>query len=106
MPRKSDLMTIKNPKLDKRVKLTEKQREEIREIRNSEGTGYATIAKQFGVSKRLVQFICCPEKLEECKKRRAERGGSKVYYNKEYHAKAQRKHRQYKNQLFQKGLLK
>lgn len=37
---------------------------------------------------------------------RKERGGSKIYYNKEKNTKAQREHRKYKQNLFLKGKLK
>ena len=82
---------------DRRVKLTDEQRSEIRELNNT--IGKQKIAKLYGVSKRLVQFICDPEKHKENIKRREERGGSIIYYNKEKNTKAVRKHRIYKNKV-------
>ena len=46
---------------DRRRKLTDEQRDEIRKIRQETGAGYRTIAKQFNVSRSLVRIICDPE---------------------------------------------
>ena len=103
MPRKKPL-TIKNKKLDRRVKLTDKQREEIKLLKGT-GISQNQVAIQYGVSRRLIQFIWNPEQLEENKKRREERGGSKQYYDKEKHREVMREHRAYKKQLKKKGLI-
>lgn len=62
-------------------------------------------AELFGVSRRTIQFIWFPEQLEENKKRRAERGGSKQYYDREKHNASMREHREYKKDLYKKGLI-
>jgi hypothetical protein len=54
----------------------------------------------FRCSRRLVQFITDPDKHIENLERRRENGGSKAYYNKEYHSKKVNEHRQYKKELF------
>ena len=95
--------TIANKSLDRRVKLSDEQREEIKVLKGKM-TQSAT-AKIYGVSRRLIQFIWFPEQHEENKKRRAERGGSKQYYNKEKHRKDMQEHRAYKKQLKEKGLI-
>ena len=105
MGRKLDKIAINNPKLDKRVKLTDEQRKEIFEIRERDGTSYGKLALQFRISKRMVIFICKPETLEANKEKRAERGGSKIYYDKEKNNLAQKAHREYKKSLIEKGLL-
>lgn len=102
MPRKSEKIPINNKALDRRVKLTDKQREEIKKSSLSS----RALAKAYGVSRRTIQFIQDPEKLEQCKKRRAERGGSKIYYNREKNNKSMKEHRQYKEKLYKAGLLK
>ena len=96
-------VTIKNKNLDRRVKLTEEDRASLIELKQKISQREA--AKMFGVSRRTVQFIWFPEKLEENKKRRAERGGSKQYYDREKHNKAMQEHRAYKKELKQKGLI-
>lgn len=49
---------------DRRRKLTDEQRAEILKIRQETGAGYRTIAKQFKVSRSLVQIICNPERAK------------------------------------------
>ena len=44
--------------------------------------------------------------LDACKKARALRGGSKIYYNKEAQTETIREHRRYKQDLKLKGLIK
>jgi transposase len=89
--------------LKRSAKLTDKQRAEIRE--NVDGLSQRALAKRYGVSRRLITFILNPEKLAENKKRRAERGGSTIYYDRETHTKAMRDHRRYKKRLDQAKLL-
>lgn len=86
-------------KHDKRVKLTNKEREQIKELRAS-GMKQQAVADHFNVSRRTVQFICDPQKLKENLEKRKERGGSMIYYNKDIHAAAMRRHREYKRQLY------
>jgi hypothetical protein len=84
---------------DRRVKLTDVQREQIKE--NIEGLSQRKLADKYGVSRRMIAFIVDPSKLEENKKRREERGGWKQYYNKEEHTFATREHRHYKQKIMQ-----
>ena len=84
---------------DKRIKLTDEQRQDIRELKGH--MSQRKIAALFGVSRRLVTFIHDPDKLTENLLRRAERGGTMIYYDKEYHRKAILKHRLYKIKVMQ-----
>jgi transposase len=104
LPRISDALSIKDEKLDRRVKLSSAQKEEILELK--EKHSQRGLAKMFGVSRRTIQFILDPAKHEENLLRRKERGGWKQYYDKEYNRKAIKEHRDYKKELFTKGLLK
>lgn len=104
MPRKSDLITIKDENLDRRTKLTTIQKKEI--FMNKECLSQRKLADLYGVSRRTIQFILDPEKLKENKLRRKERGGSKEYYDKQKNTDAQREHRNYKKELYKKGLIK
>lgn len=97
------IKAINNKSLDKRVKLSDEQREEIKKIKGT--MTQSSVAKMYGVSRRLIQFIWYPEQHEENKKRRAERGGSAQYYNREEHNESMRKHRAYKKELREKGLI-
>ena len=103
MPRKSDLIPIANEELDRRVKLTSSDKIQIKQLYESGEYSQRGLARMFSVSRRSIQFIIDPDKLEANKQRRAELGGSKRYYDKEKHTKAIREHRQYKDQLFKQG---
>ena len=100
MPYKSEKIAIAGTKNDRRIKLTEEDKKLIKWLREEEEISYQKLANQFKVSKRTIIFICKSETLEACKKKRAERGGSKIYYDKEYHTESIREHRQYKQKLF------
>ena len=104
MPRKSDSIPINNESLDRRVKLTAEQKEEIH--KNELGLSQRALARAYGVSRRTITFILNPDSLVENKKRREERGGGQVYYNREKHTNAIREHRNYKKELFAQGKIK
>ena len=104
MPATVDKARINNEKLDKRVKLTQTQKEEIK--KNEHGLSQRRLAAMYGVSRRTIQFILSPDKLKENKERRQERGGSKVYYDKDKHRESMKKHRKYKKELLDEGLIK
>lgn len=106
MPYLSSKIKIQNTKLDRRLKLTDIERLVIIKMRANTDYSFNKIAQIFSVSKRLIIFICNPESLESCKKARAERGGSKIYYNKEKNTASQKDHRNYKQALFLKGDIK
>ena len=105
MPRKSDIIPIKNEKLDRRVKLTQEDKELVKWLREEEQISYQKLANRFGVSKRLIMFVCRPELLEKNLKAREERGGSKIYYDREKHNEYMRDHRDYKKELYKQGKL-
>jgi hypothetical protein len=106
MPRKSDSIPIKNEKLDRRVKLTADDKELVKWLREEEQISYQKLANRFGVSKRLVMFICNPESKIKDLENRAKRGGSKIYYDRESHNASTKDHRDYKKELFSQGLIK
>ncbi|MEA3295817.1 MAG: hypothetical protein U9Q27_01575 [Patescibacteria group bacterium] len=106
MPSKIDKMTINNKSLDRRVRLSDDDRKKIKELFFDENYSKRKLANIFNVSRRTIQFIISPEKLEENKKRRTERGGSKVYYDKNKHKNFMKSHRNYKKKLFNEGLIR
>ena len=85
------------PEYDRRRKLSDAQREEIRV--NPENLSINGLARKYGVNKRLIQFIKFPERLEKNKELRAIRGGSAIYYDREKHTTSAREHRKYKRTL-------
>lgn len=89
--------------LDRRRKLTDDEREEI--ALNPRGLSQRALAREYGVSRRLITFILDPKKHEENKQRRQERGGSKAYYDVDKHRESMQGHRKYKRKLLDEGKL-
>lgn len=101
MPYKSDKKGVLIPReLKRNVKISMEEREEIRLIRALHGYSYNAIARAYGVSKRLVIFICNPDIEKRNAERRKELGKEGRYYNKEYHREQVRNTRRYKHMLY------
>ena len=70
-------------------------------------TGYSQrkLAAIFNVSRRLVQFITCPEKKVKDLQNRMDRGGTMIYYKggKEW-SETMKEHRKYKNSILKVGI--
>lgn len=88
---------------DKRVKLTLEQRKEIKELYGT--ISQRKIAKAYGVSRRLIIFIGCPEKLKRNLQQRALSGGSMQYYDKDKQREYTKTHRTDKQKLYLNGEL-
>lgn len=101
MPYKSEKIKIEGTSKDARRKLTEDQKREIKE--NKLGLSQRKLADMYNVSRRTIQFILDPEKLEKNKKKRKERGGSKVYYDRKKNTDYMRKHRNRKQSMYVNG---
>ena len=103
---KSETMRL-SPDQDRRIKLNDKQREEIREKYSTGMYSQRNLAEEYGVSRRLITFILDPDKqkknAEQLKKRRAD---GRYKPNKEKWADIMREHRWYKQALYFKGELK
>lgn len=106
MPSKFDKIPINNPNHDKRVKLTDEDRENIRKEYSSGNISQNGLAKKYGVSKRLIQFVLNPEKKEIVKKQFAERQKDGRYYDKDKHKGYMKNHRNHKKELYNKGIIK
>lgn len=105
MPFKFDKMSINNPEHDKRVKLTDLDRENIVKEYESGLISINGLAKKYGVSKRLIQFTLFPERKEKARQMFLERQKDGRYYDRERHNEQMRKHREHKKELYGKGLL-
>lgn len=105
MPFKSESIKIQGTKHDRRVKLTLKQKEDIRHeyLKGGNGVSQRDLAKRYGVSRRLIVFCIYPERLKQNYQNRVENGGSSQYYDKDKHTKSMREHRAYKQEL--KGII-
>lgn len=105
MPRKSDTTPINNPKLDKRVKLTDEDKNNIAEEYATGDTSLNKLAAKYGVSKRTIHFIVSPEKKERAKQQFKERQKDGRYYDKDKHKGYMKVHRDHKKELSEKGLI-
>ena len=103
MPYKCEKIKLSKDQ-DRRVKLTDKQREEIK-LLHKEGNSIHSLSRDYGVSRRTIQFILFPERQQRNVDLRDERGGSKIYYDREKNTDCVRKHRRYKHKLFKDGKL-
>ena len=83
---------------DRRVKLTDKDKQRVLELRE-QGYSQRELAREFDVSRRLIQFILDPAKKQRDLQRRKERGGWKQYYDKEKNTEYIRNHRRYKHKI-------
>jgi transposase-like protein len=91
-------------KYDHRRKLSEQDKEDIIHL-HARGQSIHSLARDYRVSRRTVQFIIYPERMTENLRLRLERGGSTVYYNREKQTKSVREHRRYKQKLYKEGLI-
>ena len=105
MPYVSEKIRIDNTMLDRRRKLTEEQKEEIRRIYATGVCGTRPLARQFGVSKKTIQIIVNPDIAERAKQYNKEHWKKYQVYGKEK-ADIIREHRRYKQQLYLEGKIK
>lgn len=114
MPYTSEKIKIEHGKYDRRIKLTEKQKEEIRNrmavhaFNSKNGIANPAVsqrmlAREYGVSRRLIVWVLYPNRLEKNKQLRKERGGSAIYYNRSNHTQSMRNTRRYKQKLYLEG---
>ena len=104
MPYKSEKIKLA-PNQDRRRKLTEEQKEEIRRIYKTGVCGTRPLAAQFGVSRSTIQVIVNPHRAESVKARAKEHWRD-YKPSKEEWAATIREHRHYKQELYLKGELK
>ena len=104
MPYKSE--KIKLPKeLDRRRKLTDEQREEIKDLYGTGCYSLNGLAKRFNVSKKTILLIVNDESREKAKQYRKNHWRD-FQETKEEHRESIKKTRQYKQELYLKGKLK
>jgi hypothetical protein len=104
MPYKSEKIKLSREQ-DRRVKLTDEQREDIRKLYGTGCYSLNGLAKQYNVSKKTVLLIVNEESAEKAKQYRKEHW--KEWQRKgEEHNKAIKNTRRYKNELYKSGKLK
>ena len=104
MPYKSETIKLA-PTQDRRRKLTDEQKEEIKRLYERGLVGQRPLAKQFGVSRSTIQIIVNPN-IAEAKKQRIKEHWQDYRPTKEEWAATMREHRHYKQELYVKGELK
>lgn len=87
---------------DRRRKLTEEDRKEIKELYEVKKLGIREISRIFEkvCSRRLIQFVLFPHRLKELQERNKDNEHWKKYHKKEESTKAVRNWRNYKYNLF------
>ena len=114
MPYKSQTIPIAKTQYDRRRKLTEADKLAIRSRyllakdlslhhKRYKAVSQRSLAREYGVSRRLIVFAIYPERQRENVARRIERGGWKQYYNKEKWRVTMAEHRNYKQKLYMEG---
>lgn len=104
MPYKSEKLKLSETQ-DRRRKLTDDQKEEIKRIYESGVCGTRPLAKQFGVSRKTIQLIVNPE-IKQRQHDYVANNWRKYRSTKEEWAETMKEHRHYKQELYLKGELK
>jgi hypothetical protein len=104
MPYKSSSIKLAETQ-DRRCKLTEAQREEIRHRYHTESIGTRPLAREYGVSRSLIQIIVNPA-IAQRKRDRMKEHWRDYRPSKEKWAETMREHRHYKQELYIAGELK
>jgi DNA invertase Pin-like site-specific DNA recombinase len=104
MPYKSEKIKLSREQ-DRRVKLTNEQREDIRKLYGTGCYSLNGLAKQYNVSKKTVLLIVNEKSAEKAKQYRKEHW-KEWQSTKEEHREAIKKTRKYKQSLYKDGKLK
>lgn len=104
MPYKSEKIKLQGMQ-DRRKKLTDEQREEIKELYGTGGYSLNGLAKMFGCSKKTVLLIVNENSAERAKQYRKEHWREWQRTGEEWNETI-RKYRAYKQELYIKGKLK
>lgn len=106
MPYKSEKIKLSKEQ-DRRIKLTDEQKAEIRDKYSTGLYSQRILAKEYNVSRRLITFVLDDEKKKRSAELLKERKSDGRYNpTKEEWAKTVREHRRYKQELYLKGELK
>ena len=104
MPYKSEKLELP-PNKDRRRKLTDEQKEEIKRIYAEGKYGTRPLAKQFGVSRSTIQVIVNPA-IKQRHHNYVKEHWRDYRPSKEEWAATMKEHRHYKQELYLKGELK
>lgn len=104
MPYKSESIRLRGLQ-DRRRKLTDEQRNEIKDMYSTGSWSLNKLAQQFEVSKKTILLIVNPNSAKKAKQYRQE-NWREFQRTKEERTKATREHRRYKQSLYLSGELK
>lgn len=105
MPFKSEQIHIHGTQYDRRKKLNEEEKEEVRRL-YPQIQSQRKLAEMFGVSRRLITFVIDPVKEIDNKRRQKERKANGcARYSKQQWAATMREHRRYKQNLYVDGVI-
>lgn len=90
---------------DKRIKLTDDDKEFIRQLYKEGLYSQRELAREFGVSRRSIVFAIYPERRVQNYQTRVDKGGSKQYYDKDKNTASIQKHREYKKDLLDQNII-
>ena len=90
-------------KQDRRVKLTQNQKEEIRKLYSTGEYSHRKLAEKYSVSRRLIQIIVNPE--SERRMKEYSKANWHKYKDKDKHRETIKKTRKYKYELYKNGEL-
>lgn len=106
MPYKSEKIKIENTKYDRRIKLTEEQKKDIKYLYES-GQSQRALARTFNVSRTTIRTLV---NVDYAKKRKAYTSQYLKKYeknmDKDTRNQYMRNHRHYKNDLYLNGKIK
>ena len=106
MPYKSEKIKIDHTKNDKRIRLTDEQKEQIKQEYNSSLISQRALANKYKVDRKTIYNILHHDKYLQQLERNKEEKHSAKYYNKEKHKEYIKKHRRYKQNLYVNGIIK
>ena len=104
MPYKSEKIRLKGLQ-DRRKKLTDEQKEEIKKLYGTSCYSLNNLAKRFNVSKKTILLIVNKDSAERAKQYRKENWKEWQRTGEEWN-EIVRKHRKYKQDLYKDGKLK
>ena len=104
MPYKSEKIIIRGSQYDRRQKLTPEQKSEIAFRYATTDISQRKLAKEYGVSRRLITFIVNPEEEQRNRLRLKIRKAKGLYKpDRAKLTKSVREYRRYKQKLFLEG---
>lgn len=105
MPLKVDKLAIRDANYDRRVKLTEEQRKEIKELYQTGNYSMTALGKLYNVTRHTIANVVNEARYQKRLESNRERFRGGTYYNKEQHRKSVANYRNYKKKLLAQGII-